>query len=181
MNDQLKELKTVLIQSTLRSYLASKKANKLKRVARTHSHQEYNQTKGKAHVVETGQVDQENEYEIVGEGELGTIDESAYYNEKVEQIAEILGPFDYGHPEDNRAYADSNAKLEMREPVLFKNGSKYEGEWNTDSNERDGRGVQIWADGSIYEGYWKNDRANGRGRLIHSDGDVYEGEWVDDK
>jgi hypothetical protein len=112
---------------------------------------------------------------------MGTIDESAYYNEKVEQIAEILGPFDYGQPEDNRAYMKSNAKLEMREPVLFKNGSKYEGEWNTDSNERDGRGVQIWADGSIYEGYWKNDRANGRGRLIHSDGDVYEGEWVDDK
>jgi hypothetical protein len=35
--------------------------------------------------------------------------------------------------------------------------------------------------GSIYEGYWKNDKANGRGRLIHADKDIYEGEWQDDK
>lgn len=46
---------------------------------------------------------------------------------------------------------------------------------------RDGEGIQTWADGSLYEGYWKNDKANGRGRLIHADGDVYEGEWKDDK
>jgi hypothetical protein len=42
-------------------------------------------------------------------------------------------------------------------------------------------GHQYWPDGSLYEGFWKADRANGRGRLIHSDGDVYEGDWVDDK
>jgi hypothetical protein len=176
MHDQQRELKTVLVQSSLRSYLASKKANKLKKSAAMHSNQEYNRTKDTGLVGEASPADQENEYEIMGEGEHGTIDESAYYNEKVEQIAEILGPFDYGQPED-----DMNVEREMRDPVLFKNGSKYEGEWNTSSNERDGRGVQVWADGSIYEGYWKNDRANGRGRLIHSDGDVYEGEWVDDK
>lgn len=35
-----------------------------------------------------------------------------------------------------------------------------------------------WKDGSIYEGYWKENMAYGFGRLIHSDGDVYEGEWV---
>lgn len=35
-----------------------------------------------------------------------------------------------------------------------------------------------WKDGSIYEGYWKENMAYGYGRLIHSDGDVYEGEWV---
>ena len=44
-----------------------------------------------------------------------------------------------------------------------------------------GRGYQIWSDGSIYEGYWKNDKANGRGRLIHADGDIYDGYWKDDK
>ena len=41
--------------------------------------------------------------------------------------------------------------------------------------------MQIWKDGSIYEGYWLNDQAEGRGRLIHADGDVYEGDWKDGK
>ena len=40
--------------------------------------------------------------------------------------------------------------------------------------------MQIWADGSIYEGYWLNNKANGYGRLIHPDGDVYSGEWEND-
>lgn len=39
----------------------------------------------------------------------------------------------------------------------------------------------MWTDGSIYDGYWKNDKANGRGRLIHADGDIYDGYWKDDK
>jgi len=30
-------------------------------------------------------------------------------------------------------------------------------------------------DGSVYEGYWKNNVAHGFGRLIHADGDVYVG------
>lgn len=46
---------------------------------------------------------------------------------------------------------------------------------------RHGRGKQYFADGAIYEGYWKNDMASGRGRLIHSNGDVYEGSWHKNK
>ena len=41
--------------------------------------------------------------------------------------------------------------------------------------------MQIWPDGSIYEGYWKNSKTTGNGRLIHADGDVYDGQWKDDK
>jgi len=33
----------------------------------------------------------------------------------------------------------------------------------------------------VYEGYWKEDKANGRGRLIHADGDIYDGYWKNDK
>jgi hypothetical protein len=46
---------------------------------------------------------------------------------------------------------------------------------------KEGRGVQIWKDGSCYEGMWKDDATNGLGRLIHADGDIYEGQWKDDK
>ena len=38
-----------------------------------------------------------------------------------------------------------------------------------------GRGVQIYNDGSRYEGQWRNDQASGYGRLIHATGDVYIG------
>ena len=36
-------------------------------------------------------------------------------------------------------------------------------------------------DGSIYEGYWKDDKFNGYGRLIYADGDVYTGQQQDDE
>jgi len=29
----------------------------------------------------------------------------------------------------------------------------------------------------MYEGWWKDNKANGNGRLIHADGDVYDGMW----
>ena len=44
---------------------------------------------------------------------------------------------------------------------------------------REGRGTQVWVDGSFYEGWWKDNKANGKGRLIHADGDIYDGIWMD--
>ena len=46
---------------------------------------------------------------------------------------------------------------------------------------RHGRGIQIWPDGSIYEGYWRDNKANIIGRLLRSDGDLYDGEWLNGK
>ena len=39
----------------------------------------------------------------------------------------------------------------------------------------------LFKKGSVYEGYWQNDKACGKGKLVHADGDVYEGEWLNDK
>ena len=64
--------------------------------------------------------------------------------------------------------------------VVLANGAEYTGQWDK-AGRKEGRGVQVWVDGSMYEGYWKNDKANGKGRLIHADGDIYTGEWKDDK
>lgn len=42
----------------------------------------------------------------------------------------------------------------MRELVVLENGARYIGEWLVGQNVREGRGMQVWPDGSIYEGYW---------------------------
>ena len=54
-------------------------------------------------------------------------------------------------------------------------------QWIRGTHIRQGKGIQIWPDGSMYEGYWADNKANGKGRLIHADGDVYDGQWKDDK
>jgi hypothetical protein len=46
---------------------------------------------------------------------------------------------------------------------------------------RDGRGYLISTDGSLFEGNWKNNKANGRGRIIESNGSIFEGEFLDNK
>ena len=66
------------------------------------------------------------------------------------------------------------------EEVKLGDGSLYTGEWIGDGGTKNpwlmqGKGVRVWPDGSRYEGWWKENRANGLGRLIHADGDVYEG------
>lgn len=39
----------------------------------------------------------------------------------------------------------------------------------------------IWKNGSRYDGFFKDNKADGRGRLIHPEGDIYDGEWEADK
>ena len=39
----------------------------------------------------------------------------------------------------------------------------------------------IHADGDVYDGYWKDDKAHGRGIYSHLDGARYEGSWCEDK
>lgn len=101
-----------------------------------------------------------------------------YQNQRVQEIRQNLGPFNY----QSGATTEKDGVYRKKQPQkTLSNGAMYEGEWNDETTTRDGKGTQIWADGSLYEGYWKNDKANGKGRLIHADGDVYEGEWKDDK
>lgn len=72
-------------------------------------------------------------------------------------------------------------EVEIRKPVEYEDGSIYYGEWLKKSNNRHGRGIQLWEDGTKYEGYFQNNRANLKGKLTHSDGDIYEGTWYNGK
>lgn len=67
-----------------------------------------------------------------------------------------------------------------RNHIELQDGSIYLGSWSF-SNKKEGKGLQVWVCGDVYEGLWKNDKAHGFGRLIHSDGDVYTGNWADGK
>jgi len=100
-----------------------------------------------------------------------------YTNQDVLEIIGKLGPFEY----DDSVLLNDGVTRENRSLTLLDNKTRYEGQWNTKTNERDGMGVLIWPDGSIYEGFWKHNKANGKGRLIHADRDVYVGDWQDDK
>ena len=86
-----------------------------------------------------------------------------------------LGAFKYEKSPEKEDYT-----LGERGPYELDNSAVYIGQWSN-MGMRHGRGIQLWPDGSKYEGYWKNDMANGKGRLIHADGDVYEGDWENDK
>lgn len=79
----------------------------------------------------------------------------------------------------NKITQPDNVVRIHRTLMTLDNGKKYEGEWD-ELGRKDGEGILIWPDGSLYEGYWKADKAHGRGRLIHANGDVYTGDWRDD-
>jgi hypothetical protein len=56
-------------------------------------------------------------------------------------------------------------------------GAQYIGEITGDSIKH-GRGVAIYADGSLYEGFFKNNQRHGSGRFIYANGDVYMGTFI---
>ena len=122
------------------------------------------------HVAQLGEIDPHFGFDR----EVIPVDNN-YDNPQVKDLENRLGQFDYGQP------PQENNELEFRGMVTLENGAKYQGEWIKGTNIRQGKGVQIWSDGSKYEGWWRNNKANGKGRLIHADGDVFEGQWKNDK
>ncbi|CAG9310261.1 unnamed protein product [Blepharisma stoltei] len=60
---------------------------------------------------------------------------------------------------------------------IFNNNTIYSGQWN-DKGEKHGKGIEVCADGSKYEGHFKYNKRFWNGRLITAEGDVYQGEWA---
>ena len=44
-----------------------------------------------------------------------------------------------------------------------------------------GHGIFKWNNGEVYEGNWKNDKADGYGEYQSKDGVIYKGNWKDDQ
>lgn len=57
-------------------------------------------------------------------------------------------------------------KVEKRNITQIGDKTYYIGQWRTGQDVKEGRGVLV-KDGSIYEGFWKNDTENGVGRFIN--------------
>lgn len=65
---------------------------------------------------------------------------------------------------------------------VLKDLSKYIGNWRRDKQGiREGKGIMTWIDGSVYNGWWKNNMRFGHGRLIEASGDAYQGNWNENK
>lgn len=92
------------------------------------------------------------------------------------EAEQALGPFNY----DLYSFAEVNGQLIHDGPFELENGAIYTGELNQ-AGCREGRGIQVWPDGSKYEGYWLNDKVQGLGRMIFTNGDAFVGEWIDSR
>ena len=106
-----------------------------------------------------------------------------YENQKPESIFKGLGKITKRVRKEIGPYIfkkKTSENLEFRPIFKDKNGSKYFGQWNPETNTKEGIGIQINKNGSIYEGYIKNNEANYKGRIIYDDGDYYEGDWLND-
>ena len=57
----------------------------------------------------------------------------------------------------------------------YADGSTYDGAWR--EGKRDGQGLYTCKDGSAYAGAWKDDKKNGQGVNTYADGTKYAGAW----
>ena len=92
-------------------------------------------------------------------------------SEEAMAIRNKLGNFEY--PKISLSH------LEWRDIYISEDDRKYLGTWNPKTNQREGVGIFVTHDGSIYEGLWKNDLPNGKGRKITEYGDYYVGDFKD--
>ncbi|EGD81036.1 hypothetical protein PTSG_10979 [Salpingoeca rosetta] len=70
--------------------------------------------------------------------------------------------------------------LPTTESFVFPDGSKYIGGFQISERKfvvREGKGLMKFANGSIYDGEWSNDKMHGHGKLTLSDGTQYEGSF----
>ena len=63
--------------------------------------------------------------------------------------------------------------------MSFEDKQWYSGLWSKEENKKEGFGVQVFEDRSVYEGYWLDGYPNGKGRVTYPNGAQYLGDFVD--
>ena len=92
----------------------------------------------------------------------------------VKQLIKLLGKYEFPNK--------PSSKLEIQQLKTYEDGSKYFGQINPITKQREGHGIYVWGeDGGIYEGNWDCNYRNGTGRHIYADGRMYTGLWKDDE
>ena len=97
-------------------------------------------------------------------------------NEKVQLLKEKLPHFEVNEKESHAMRFSNLKKLALEYP----DKSIYKGFFN-DIWQKEGYGQLFFADGSLYEGFFKGNFMHGRGRLLNSAGYSYDGEFQNGK
>lgn len=77
-----------------------------------------------------------------------------YCSDSVKEIYKERGPFAFKKHELTHEVIESRA--EKRNITQIADRTYYLGQWRVGTDHKEGRGVLV-KDGSIYEGWWKND------------------------
>ena len=95
-------------------------------------------------------------------------------------------PYPKSVPKEERYEGETNDRGQAHGQGAYynANGTRYEGEFKDGSPN--GRGVFYYLEdnqwkGDRYEGEWKDGKQHGKGAYYHASGDRYEGEWKDGK
>jgi hypothetical protein len=93
-------------------------------------------------------------------------------NSMIKRLNRLLPKFELTDKEEYEMNNTSNKII----AILYPNQSVYKGMINS-KGQRDGFGKYFLSDGSIYKGFFHNNKMEGRGRLVNIKGFVYEGEF----
>lgn len=103
-----------------------------------------------------------------------------YLSKKGQESIEKYGTFKYRRSElDKLKFND--AELETKGVCKTLDNVNYIGQWVKNKDIIEGRGIALYPDGTLYQGFWKNNQRNGAGMMIYANGDVYLGTWANDK
>ena len=113
-----------------------------------------------------------NNFKRIKEVSIDYSTESFETNSMIIRLNHLIPKFELT---DKEEYEINNLSNKIM-AILYPNNSVYKGMVNF-KGQREGFGKYYLSDGSIYKGFFHNNKMEGRGRLLNINGFVYEGEF----